>query len=283
MSPRPPAVSKVLQKEVMCLTLSSLHDRHMNPVLRNSFPSTYNNTTITSKKSVSQRHVVAPSFFRKPLLLRRYVAAPSPWSKNASVILSCVSRLLSKNAIMYTMSPRLPAIPKHRHTSSCISSLMRLQLRYINPVAELLPVLYNTHQQLQCTKTLKTRRFMMLRLPSVPEKLRQDGYVSSFPLSVVREGGYKDLGAGLTFLPSSRHSLFSISERRTSLLTCCGVFWLSKNDGYHIRCSFARRSENLCFIWETPITRVVYVSLCLFPDPHFQKWSSALSRTLAIR
>jgi hypothetical protein len=130
---------------------------------------------------------------------------------------------------------------------------------------------------------LKTRKSMFLRVCAVPKSLHQDGYVSSFPLSFVRSGEYKDLGAGLTFLPSSQHSRFSISERRTSLLASCGVFWLSKNDGYHIRCSFARRLENLCFIWETPITRVVYVSLCLFPDPHFQKWSSALSRTLAIR
>jgi hypothetical protein len=105
-----------------------------------------------SKKSVPQRHVIATPFFRKPLLLRRYVAAPSSCSKNASVIFSRVSRLLSKNAIIYTMSPRLSAFPKHRHTSSCISSLLRLQLRYINPVAELLPVLYNTHRSCNALK-----------------------------------------------------------------------------------------------------------------------------------
>jgi hypothetical protein len=74
----------------MCLALSSLRDRHMNPVLRDSFPSTYTNTTITPK-----------SLFPNVMLLRL------PFFKN--------------HYSYGVMSPRLPAIPKHRHTSSCVS------------------------------------------------------------------------------------------------------------------------------------------------------------------
>jgi hypothetical protein len=81
MSLHPPAVSKVLQKEVMCLALSSLQDRHMNPVLRDSFPSTYTNTTITSQ-----------SLFPNVMSLRL------PFFEN--------------HYSYGVMSPRLPPVPK---------------------------------------------------------------------------------------------------------------------------------------------------------------------------
>jgi hypothetical protein len=71
-----PLSPKVLEKEVMCHSLSSLHDVHINPVLRDFFSSTYTDAAIILENCERQGHV-APSFFRKTTILLYHVAAPS--------------------------------------------------------------------------------------------------------------------------------------------------------------------------------------------------------------
>jgi hypothetical protein len=108
------------ERSHVSLSLSSLHDVHINPVLRDFFSSTCTDAAIILKNCERQGHV-APSFFSKSNDLAVSCRGAFVLFQNAAVVLSCVSRLLSKAAIMYTMSPRLPAVPKHRHTSSCVS------------------------------------------------------------------------------------------------------------------------------------------------------------------
>jgi hypothetical protein len=139
-----PLSPKVLEKGVMCHSLSSLHDVHINPVLRDFFSSTYTDAAIILKNCKRQRHV-APSFFRKTTILLYHVAAPSCYFKTPPSF-SHVSLGFFRKPLLCILCrrvfPLFQNIATHRHVSP---SLLRLQLRYINPVAELLPVLYNTH------------------------------------------------------------------------------------------------------------------------------------------
>jgi hypothetical protein len=133
------------------LSLSSLHDVHINPVLRDFFSSTCTDAAIILKNCERQGHV-APSFFRKTMILLYHVAAPSCYFKTPPSF-SHVSLGFFRKPLLCILCRRVFPLfqntATHRHVSP---SLLRLQLRYINPVVELLPVLYNTHRSCNVLK-----------------------------------------------------------------------------------------------------------------------------------